>query len=443
MQTPIDQVSRLNWALSAYGKALSAVFHFNSFEEITASICAAVVEQEEYVVAGVGLADNGPGLPIKVVAGAGAAVHYLDDIPLSWAEDTATGQGPAGRAVREFEPIMMTDCLDDPIFAPWRERAEAYGIRSSVTVPFRGVDNSTGILFVHAKVPEAFGPREIELFLNLGKELAFAAQVLEKQRRIEALEGARREAEAAARTAHLNLIRASRILSVSEVTTSIAHEVNQPVAAILANAETALNWIGRDPPNLDAARQAMQRVIRDAERAGETIKRVRRLIAKKSDEPVVTPLGDIVEEALAVMDHEIALSGVKLRLKLSKPSPMVRVDKVQIEQVMMNLISNSLDALRSSPVPPKQRRILVNAGLADPENALVTIEDNGVGFDATMQKRLFEHFVTTKEGGVGLGLPLSKAIIREHGGEIWAISPHNQGAIFQFTIPVARSGDDG
>lgn len=443
MREPIEQVSRLNWALTAYGKALSAIFHFNSFEEITASICAAVVEQEEYVVAGVGLAENDPGLPIRVIAAAGPAVGYAQGIPLSWAENTPLGQGPAGRAVREFRPIVMTDCLSDPVFAPWAERAEAFGIRSSVTVPFRGLDNSTGILFVHARVPEAFGPREMELFLNLGKELAFAAQVLEKQRRIETLEAARREAEASARTAHLNLIRASRILSVSEVTTSIAHEVNQPVAAILANAETALNWIGRDPPNLDAARQAMQRVIRDAERAGETIKRVRRMIAKKSDEPMLASLDQIVDEALAVMDHEIALNGVKLRRKLAKPSPMVRVDKVQIEQVLMNLISNSLDALKASPLPPRQRRILVNVGMADADHALVTIEDNGVGFDAATQKRLFEHFVTTKEGGIGLGLPLSKAIIREHGGEIWAISPHNQGAIFQFTIPVVRSGDDG
>ena len=441
MQTHIDEVARLNWALSAYAKALSAIFHFDSFDQITASICAAIAEQDEYVLAAVGLAENGPGRPIRSVAGAGPAIGYLDGLHISWAEDTPYGQGPAGRAIREFKPIVLTDCLDDPIFAPWSERARQFGIRSSVTVPFRSGDDSSGYLVIYAKVPDAFGGRELDLFFNLAKELGFASTMIESQRRIEALEAARREAEAAARTAHLNLIRASRILSVSEVTTSIAHEVNQPVAAILANAETALNWISKSPPNLDAASQALRRVIRDAERAGETIKRVRRLIAKQTPDLALCPLNEIVEEALAVMDHEIALSGVKLRKKLSQPSPRVRADKIQLEQVLVNLISNSLDAMKSLSGGPKQRRLQIHTGMADPDNALVTIEDNGVGFDAAMQKRLFEHFVTTKEGGVGLGLPLSRAIIREHGGDIWAISPHNHGAIFQFTIPVSRSGD--
>lgn len=443
MQTQIDEVSRLNWALSAYAKALSAVFHFDSLDQITASICAAIVEQDEYVLAAVGLADGTPGKPIRIVAEAGPALAYLDGIELSWDEDSPYGQGPAGRSIREFKPLVMNDCLDEPMFAPWSERARRFGIRSSVTVPFRNGEASSGFLVIYAKVPNAFGANELDLFFNLGKELEFAASMIESQRRIEALEIARREAETAARTAHLNLIRASRILSVSEVTTSIAHEVNQPVAAILANAETALNWLDKEPPNVEAVRQALQRVIRDAERAGETVKRVRRLIAKQSSDPVDCALNDIVEEALAVMDHEIALSGVRLRKKLSQPSPRVRVDKIQLEQVLVNLISNSLDAMKMAPGAAKQRRLQIHTGLADPENALVTIEDNGVGFDAVMQKRLFEHFVTTKEGGVGLGLPLSKAIIREHGGEIWAISPHNHGAIFQFTIPVSRSGDDG
>jgi PAS domain S-box-containing protein len=430
------ELSRTNWALSAYAKALSAISHFDSLDTVASAICSAIVEQDEYVLAAVGRAEVRPGLPIVFIAGDGPAVEYLDGLELSWSPKTPGGLGPTGRAVREFMPILVADSLAEDSLGPWRERAASFGIRSSVTVPFRSGENAVGVLSIYARVVGAFGARELELFFSLGRELGLAVSMGEARERMEALEAARRAAEQTALSAQLDLVRAGRILSVAEVTTSIAHEVNQPIAAILANAETALNWIGKPTPNLDGAKAAMQRVIRDAERAGDTVKRVRRMISKEAPQFSPCGLNQLVEETLGAMDHEIRLSGVELRRRLSPQSPLVQVDKVQIEQVLVNLISNSLEAMRKDAHGPGERLLVVRTGLADPNNALVAVEDSGAGFSAAIEEKMFEHFFTTKDGGVGLGLALCRAIVQGHGGRIWAEPREGGGAVFQFTLPL-------
>ena len=289
-----------------------------------------------------------------------------------------------------------------------------------MSVPFRSGQNAMGVLIIYARAPNAFGPRELELFFNLGRELGLAVSMSEARERMAALELARHAAEQAALSAQLDLVRAGRILSVAEVTTSIAHEVNQPITAILANAESALNWIDRSPPDLGPARAAIKRVVRDAERAGETVNRVRRLISKEAPQPSPCSLNAIVEATLAVMEPEVRSGAVELDLRLASPSPQVEVDKVQIEQVLVNLITNSLDAMRKGRQDGGARRMVVRTGLADADTALVAIEDNGDGFDSAIREKMFEHFFTTKNGGVGLGLALCAAIVQSHGGRIWA-----------------------
>jgi PAS domain S-box-containing protein len=432
-------LSRTNWALSAYAKALSAISHFDSLEHVAAAICSAIVEQDEYVLAAVGRADPGPGLPIVFLAGDGPARGYLDELELSWSADVPGGRGPTGRAVRDFVPIEVTDSLKEPTLAPWHDLARRFGIRSSVSVPFRSGQNAMGVLIIYARAPNAFGPRELELFFNLGRELGLAVSMSEARERMAALELARHAAEQAALSAQLDLVRAGRILSVAEVTTSIAHEVNQPITAILANAESALNWIDRSPPDLGPARAAIERVVRDAERAGETVNRVRRLISKEAPQPSPCSLNDIVEATLAVMEPEIRSGGVQLDLRLASPIPQVEVDKVQIEQVLVNLITNSLDAMRKGAQGGGARRIVVRTSLADADTALVAVEDNGDGFDSAIREKMFEHFFTTKNGGVGLGLALCAAIVQSHGGRIWATPAPEGGAIFQFTLPLVAA----
>lgn len=428
-----NDLIRSNWALSAYARALSAISHVDSLDAVAKAICSAIVEQEEYVLAGVARAEMKPGLPIVFFAADGSAADYLDGLTLSWSPQVAEGLGPSGQAVREFRPIVVGDSQEEPSLAAWRERASRHGIRSSVSVPFRSGENAVGILGIYARTPNAFGPRELELFFNLGRELGLAVSMSEARERLEALEAARRSAEQAARRAELDLARAGRILSVAEVTTSIAHEVNQPLAAILANAETALNWIGKPTPNLDSARAAMERVIRDAERAGDTVKRVRRMISKEPPQLSLCVLNQVVEETLSVMEHEIRMSGVCLHPALARQSPLVQVDKVQVEQVLVNLISNSLDAMRGSD---GARTLTVRTGLADESTALVAVEDAGQGFEGAIEEKMFEHFFTTKEGGVGLGLALCRAIVQGHGGRIWAEPRAGGGAILQFTLPL-------
>ncbi len=429
------ELRRLNWALAAYGRSSSALIHFQTLDDLVASICGAIVAQEEYVIAAVGLADSGPGKPVRLLAGAGPALGYLDGLNLSWDESLPEGNGPTGRAIRSGESLIMRDALTEPMFAPWRERARPFGIRSSVTVPFRRDGRVVGVVLVYASRPHAFGPKELDLFSELGSELAFAMSVAEDRAQLKAAEAARLAAEDAAREAQAELARAGRLLSVGEFASSIAHEINQPVAAIITNGDAALRWLARDPPDLDEVRAAIERMSRDAKRASGVVARTRGLLAKSRTDDAPLDVNEVAEEVLLYTADERRRSQVSVSTDLASGLPLVRGDRIQLQQVMLNLILNAVDAMKG--VNDRPRRLQVRSTLGADGEVLVEVEDCGVGLDPATSDHLFEHFFTTKDGGVGLGLPISRSIVEAHGGRLWAgpASPH--GAVFRFCLPVA------
>jgi PAS domain S-box-containing protein len=234
--------------------------------------------------------------------------------------------------------------------------------------------------------------------------------------------------------AQMDLARITRVTTLGELTASIAHEVNQPLAAAVANAEAGLRWLDRDTPDLTAARRSVEWVIDDANRASEVIRQVRAL-AKKSDiEMVPLDLNDVVRETIGLMQREVFSHQVSLRVELAPALPTILADRVQLQQVIINLVMNGIEAMQSATDRP--RELLIRSRQEERKLVLVSVTDCGVGISAENASRLFDAFFTTKSSGMGMGLSICRSIMEVHGGRLWATANVPHGATFQFTLPV-------
>jgi PAS domain S-box-containing protein len=253
----------------------------------------------------------------------------------------------------------------------------------------------------------------------------------------EASEAARAAAEEAARESMSELTRVARLLSVGEFATSIAHELNQPLAAIVTNSDTSLRWLAKTPPNLDEARAAIGRTLRDAGRAAAVISRTRAMLSKRPPALSRLDINDCVEEVLAFTDTELRRNGVTVRRRFQRPSPVTNGDRVQLQQVLLNLVRNGMEAMTDTADRP--RVLSVRTLTQNDGDVLVEVEDSGVGLTPDAADHLFDSFYTTKIGGIGLGLPISRSIVETHGGRLWAAPAPEGGAIFRFTLQGAEA----
>lgn len=245
-----------------------------------------------------------------------------------------------------------------------------------------------------------------------------------------------KQAEEELRKTQAELAHVTRLTTLGELMASIAHEINQPLGAIVTNGHACLRLLSREPPNVDEIRQAVECMIGDGIRASEVIKRIRRLVKKTSGGKASHSINDIIREVLSLTAGELSKNGINVRTKLTVNLPYVIADRVQIQQVVLNLILNSKEAMSGAGWSP--RELLIRSAQTGNE-ITVTIEDTGVGIAPENQARAFEPFFTCKEGGLGLGLSISRTIIQAHDGRLW-MEPgrNNQGARFFFTLPVGE-----
>jgi len=241
-------------------------------------------------------------------------------------------------------------------------------------------------------------------------------------------------AKAAVQEAQGRLLRVARASTVGELTTSIAHEVNQPLAAIASSAEACQRWLAQDPPNVDKARQTVARILADAHRAGDVIARIRGLTQGAAPERRAFDLNQAVEEMLALSRSELDQHGVAVALLLDADLPPVHADRVQVQQVIGNLILNAVDAME--PVPAADRRLSLLTR-RDGQRVSLSVRDRGVGLPADHPERVFDAFWTTKSHRLGLGLSLSRSMIEANDGQIRAERPAGGGACFVFDLPIA------
>jgi signal transduction histidine kinase len=219
------------------------------------------------------------------------------------------------------------------------------------------------------------------------------------------------------------------------LTASVAHELNQPLSGIITNASTCLRMLGADPPNVDGACETARRTIRDGQRASEVIKRLRALFGKKDTTTEAVNLNEATQEVIALSLSELQRKRVLLRLDLADDLPPVTGDRVQLQQVILNLFLNASDAMSS--VADRPRQLVIRTERTDDDQVRLSVQDAGVGFDPQNLERLFDAFFTTKSNGMGIGLSVSRSIIESHHGRLWAEAHDGPGATFAFVLPCA------
>jgi two-component system, LuxR family, sensor kinase FixL len=245
----------------------------------------------------------------------------------------------------------------------------------------------------------------------------------------------RKRAEEALQRVQTELAHVSRVMTLGELTASIAHEVNQPLAAIVTNSNACLRWLGGATPNFAEARQAVERIIKDSYRASEVISRVRTLVKKAPPRNDLVDLNEVILEVLTLAQSEARRNHVFLKRELAGDLPPVLGDRVQLQQVILNLIINGLEAM--GKVDDGARDLSVSSGKDESDNLTVAVRDSGEGLDPANSEHVFDAFFTTKPGGMGMGLAICRTIIESHGGRLWATANSPHGAVFQFTLPAA------
>jgi PAS domain S-box-containing protein len=260
--------------------------------------------------------------------------------------------------------------------------------------------------------------------------VAFIVDMTERKRAEEQL----RASEQRLLDAQMELAHVNRVSAIGQLVASIAHEVSQPLAGVIANAEACLRWLDRGTPELNAARRSAQWIVDDGNRASEVIRRVRALANKTSIEKVPLDVNDVVRETIVLVQRELISHQVSLKTELAPPLPMILGDRVQLQQVIINLVMNGIEAMQSSTDRP--RELVIRSGQDHAQEVLVSVTDNGAGISAENADRLFNPFFTTKSSGMGMGLSICRSIMDSHGGRLWASTNVPHGATFQFTLPV-------
>lgn len=539
------ELERQNWALAAYSQSLAELLRPHSQKELAAKVCESITVQAIYPLAYVAIPDKEPTAPVRIIAHAGTAGAYLGGLTLSWSEDQLDGRGPIGRAVREGLPQITEDIATNAAFAPWRALALANGIASIVTMPCVLNDRVISVLAIYSSLPNAFGPRELQLFQRLSDEVGLAFQMEEDRLRLEVAVVARREAEenlrAVAllgpgvlyrarvvpgrvevvdifgelsrimpdvpgtdaapvrlarllqapetiadmqagivdtvtsadhpvitpdgstmwlrnsvrvssiyqdgvlavgyisdvtrdRTQQLTLQKTATLVTLGEMATGIAHELNQPLASIAFASENARMMLGRDAPDLRYVNERLERVSSLANRAGRLIEHMR-IFARGSDRragPV--SWATMVRPALEIAGSKLA--GVEVVADIPADLPSVMGGEISMQQILINLLANAADAYLDKPATV--RRHIRVTGSVDGNDVVLRVSDRAGGIPPEVQARVFEPFFSTKSvgGGTGLGLALVFGIVTEMGGTI-DVANKNDGAEFSVHLPRA------
>jgi C4-dicarboxylate-specific signal transduction histidine kinase len=284
-------------------------------------------------------------------------------------------------------------------------------------------------LFLGRTIPPAVEPAVFFRFAVFVFATLLIAALIEIKRRAEA---SRNRTEEALRQSNSDLARVSRVTTMGELTASLSHEVNQPIAAALTDANTCLRWLMRNPPDFAEAREAASRTINDVTRAAEIVDRIRQLFRKGTSQRLLVDVNDIIREMVSLLRGEAARYSISVQTDLAAGLPRVMADRVQLQQVLMNLMMNGMDAMRDVN---GMRELVITSRLGENDQLEVLVSDTGVGFPAEQADKIFDAFFTTKPHGTGMGLRISRSIVESHGGRLWAANGTIRGASFHLALP--------
>jgi signal transduction histidine kinase len=328
------------------------------------------------------------------------------------------GIGLPGRVWVARAPACIPDAAQDPTFLR-ASVAQREGLHGAFAFPILLGSEVLGVIdFIGREVLQPDDQLR-EMMATIGSQIG---QFLERKRAEDALQRAQAE-----------LTHVTRVMTMGELTASIAHEVNQPLGAIVASAGSCARWLSAQPPQMEMAQRALERIASDGQRAAEVIGRIRRVMKRQAPRMVMLDVNEVILETIALAQYALRRNDIELELQLAEGLPGVRGDRIQLQQVILNLVVNAIDAM--SGMSDRHRTLTVVSGYADEKAVRIEVRDSGPGLDPHTADRLFEAFHTTKADGLGMGLAISRSIVEAHGGRLWAMANEPHGAVFQFTLP--------
>ena len=412
----VDDLKRGETLLAGEKRLLEMVAGCHSMSEILEAICRLVESTASGCYCSVVLIDPS-GTRVEHGAAPSLPASYMS---ACIGRPVNIDSGPCGMAAYLNKQVIAADLTTDIRWAEWRPMALAHGLQSCWSTPITSAAGkalgSFALYYSQPRTPTPLHQSLIEQFTHI------ARIAIERRLSEETLSKVRSE-----------LAHVARVQSLGVLTASIAHEVNQPLAGIITNASTCLRMLAADPPNIDGARETARRTIRDGNRASEVIARLRALFSKKDATAESVNLNEATQEVIALSLSELQRARVTVRTEFADDLPTVTGDRVQLQQVILNLVLNASDAMRS--VNDRPRKLVIGTERDGHDLVRLTVQDTGVGFDPQKQDKLFEAFYSTKSGGMGIGLSVSRSIIAGHRGRIWAAHNNGPGATFGFSIP--------
>lgn len=276
-----------------------------------------------------------------------------------------------------------------------------------------------GAITVSKTRVQPFTEKEIEMVADFAAQATIALETTRSERQY--------------REVQMQLAHANRVAAIGQLTASIAHELKQPLSAVVSNGGVTLRWLTRGQPEIGEAKQTVECIINDANRATEVLDRIHRLVKKESLRTDALNINDAILEVIPLVHSEAVKNGVTVQRQLADQLPNIQGDRVQLQQVMINLIINAIQAMSSLTGGLRELHIVTES--AEGKGVRIAVRDTGPGLSAESIQRLFEPFYTTKPNGMGMGLSICRSIIEDHGGRLWATGLHPRGALFQFTIP--------
>ncbi len=355
---------------------------------------------------------------LEIVAHRGFGAECLEYF--ASVDDTSTG---CGRAMQSGSRVVIEDVQTDPLFASHTHIAAAAGFRAVQSTPlFSRAGELLGVISTHFKRPHRPSARDLRLTDLYARQ---AAEIIERKRA---------DDERAKLMALIDqLTHVTRIMSIGELTTSIAHEINQPLGGVVANGNACIRWLDREAPNLKEARACAEHVVRDAGRVTDVIRGIRAFTRKAPALKQALDVNAIIHEVVSMLSEQLRGCRVETTLVLTDGAVSVLADHIQLQQVFVNLVINAVEAL--IPITDRPRRMRICSRRDIDDLVTVCVEDEGVGLEEEVLKRLFDAFFTTKPTGMGLGLSISRNIIQAHGGELKAARNHPHGLTMTFSLP--------
>jgi C4-dicarboxylate-specific signal transduction histidine kinase len=308
---------------------------------------------------------------------------------------------------RRGDPYLLT------VVNVWR-------FRTALFVPMVKDENVIGVLLVARTRVQPFTDKQIELVTDFAAQAAIALQITRREREYRQVQN--------------ELAHANRVATMGQLTASIAHELKQPLSAVVTGGYAGLGWLKRQPPKIEEVAESFEQMIRDVTRASDVVDRIHSLVKKHVPRKEKLDINGAILELVGVIQSEMIKNSVTARMELAESLPHIQGDRVQLQQVILNLMINSIQAM--SDLAGRERELHVTTELIASEGVRVGVRDSGPGFSAENLQRLFAPFYTTKPNGMGMGLSICQSIIEDHGGRLWASRIDPQGALFQFTIPV-------